>query len=149
MEPNNEEIDMSSNVLLLSLRPKYAKQVFSGTKKIELRRVKPKLNEGDTVLVYVSSPVKQVWGTFTVARIIDKPIRELWALVENEAGISKDEFYRYYSGVDHGYGIYIKDIKSIFQPIDLHLIKEQWSNFHPPQSYQYLSHDQLNEFLSC
>jgi predicted transcriptional regulator len=46
-----------SNILLLSIRPEYANKIFDRTKTVELRRVRPRLlNEGDRVVVYVSSP---------------------------------------------------------------------------------------------
>jgi len=137
---------MASKVLLLSIRPKFAEKIFDGTKKVELRRVKPNLSEGDIVVVYVSSPVKQVWGTFEVGQIVEKSIGELWPLVQHDAGLLKDEFDDYYFGVDHGYGIYIKEITAIHQPMDLGEIRKRWGNFHPPQSYCYLSLADLNIF---
>ena len=135
---------MASKVLLLSIRPKFAEKVFNGTKKVELRRVKPGISEGDIVVVYVSSPVKQIWGTFEVGRIIEKPLHELWDLVQCEACLSKNEFDEYYDGIERGYGIYIRGTAYIKQPIDLNEIRERWGGFHPPQSYRYLSMSDLD-----
>jgi len=139
---------MTSKVLLLSIRPKFAEKIFNGSKKIELRRIRPNLSENDIVVVYVSSPIKQIQGTFTVEKIIEKPLNELWPLVQYDAGISKKEFDEYFTGVDYGYGIYIRDIANNYQPIDLCEIRKQWGGFNPPQSYRYLSQSELNLFYS-
>lgn len=68
-----------SSILLLCIRPEYANKIFDSNKTVELRRVRPRLlNEGDLVLIYVSSPIKAVFGSFKVDSIIEKPIAELW-----------------------------------------------------------------------
>lgn len=133
---------MSSKAILLSIRPKYARKIFAGAKKVELRRVKPNLTQGDIVVVYVSSPIQQIWGTFEVDRVIEKPIDELWTLVYNDAGLSKDEFDNYYSSCERGCGIYLKKPTNRV-PINLIDLKKWWSGFHPPQSYRYLSPAEL------
>lgn len=84
------------NILLLSIRPEYAAKIFNHTKTVELRRVRPRLlNEGDRVVVYVSSPEKAVVGSFKVDNIVEKPVTELWEEVEKLAGISHEDFYDY------------------------------------------------------
>jgi len=139
---------MTTKRLLLSIRPKFAEMIFNGKKTVELRRVKPNLSINDIVVVYVTSPIKQVWGSFIVGSIICLPIDELWRTVENEAGVTKEEFFDYFLGVDYGYGIVINKISSVIEPIDLIDIRRIWNGFTPPQSYRYLSHAELNLFYS-
>jgi len=139
---------MTTKRLLISVRPKYAEMIFTGKKTVELRRVKPNLSIEDIVIVYVTSPIKQVWGSFSVGNIITLPVNDLWLNVKNDAGVSKKEFFDYFIGVDYGYGIVIKNISSVFKPIDLNEIRKNWSGFNPPQSYRYLSHAELNLFYS-
>ena len=50
------------NTLLISIHPEYAKKIFEGTKRVELRRIQPKIFEDDLVVVYVTSPVKRSFG---------------------------------------------------------------------------------------
>ena len=103
---------MSSKTLMLSIHPKYAEMIFDGSKKVELRRVKPNLSEKDNVVIYVTSPKKQIQGEFVVERIVRKPLNELWSLVQYESGLSREEFFSYFEGLDYGYGIfYRKDRK--------------------------------------
>lgn len=135
---------MSNNILLLSIKPEYADKIFNEkTKQIELRRVRPRLNKGDLILVYVSSPKKAVVGSFKVKKIIKKPITELWEIVEKQAGINHEDFVNYYKGVSVGVAIFFQEIETFKQPVCLELLKEKWSNFHPPQSYRYLTNRQL------
>ncbi len=48
---------MSSNAIVLSIRPQYAEKIFEGTKRVELRRIRPKqIKNGNLALIYVSSP---------------------------------------------------------------------------------------------
>lgn len=130
---------MSAHSLLLSIRPKYAEQIFNGVKTVELRRIKPKLSCGDTVLVYVSSPTKALIGAFEVDRVIESSPQSLWNKVSDIAGVTEKEFTEYYDGTEKAYGIFIKKSWQLDTPLDLSNLKMKWKNFHPPQSYRYIS----------
>lgn len=133
-----------SNILLLSIRPEYATKIFNCTKTVELRRVRPRLlNEGDIVVIYVSSPEKAVVGSFKVDNIVEKSIPELWEEVEDIAGISHEEFYDYYKGVLVGVGIFLKDIRRFNKPVELHRLRNKLPNLKPPQSFRYLTASQF------
>ena len=133
------------NILLLSIRPEYANKIFDRTKTVELRRIRPRLlNEGDRVVVYVSSPQQAVVGSFKVDNIVEKPVTELWEEVEKIAGISHEEFYDYYQGVKLGVGIFLKDIHRFSQPVELHRLRNKLPNLKPPQSFRYLTDNQFN-----
>ena len=134
-----------SNILLLSIRPEYANKIFDRTKTVELRRVRPRLlNEGDRVVVYVSSPQQAVVGSFKVDNIVEKPVTELWEEVEKLAGISHEDFYDYYYGVRLGVGIFLKVIHRFSQPVELHRLRNKLPNLKPPQSFRYLTVNQFN-----
>ena len=129
---------MASNILLLSIKPEYANKIFEGSKTVELRRVRPRLRENDIVIVYSSCPEKALIGWFEVEEIIEEHPLKLWNKVENKAGINRKSFDSYYHGASLGYGIVLKKSFPFNKPIDLEIIKEQWSEFRPPQSYHYL-----------
>lgn len=139
--------------LLLSIRPEHAKKIFIGSKKVELRRVKPKLNQGDTVLIYVSSPTKSLVGGFEVDSIIEGSPEDIWEQVEGIAGINIEEYNKYFDGSKRAYGIAIRNTWSLDNPLGLSELKNRWKNFHPPQSFKYVSFDEakllgINE-ISC
>lgn len=133
-----------SSILLLSIRPEYANKIFDSNKTVELRRVRPRLlNEGDLVLIYVSSPIKAVVGSFKVDYIIEKPPRELWEEVKDKAGISKGKFYEYYQGTSKGIGIFFKDIHRFREQVELQSLRKKLPELKPPQSYRYMTAKQL------
>lgn len=132
------KIPVQKRALLLSIQPRYADKIFAGTKRVELRRVRPKVEVGDLVLVYVSTPVKALTGAFEVKSVISAHPSELWALVKNEAGVTREEFFTYYAGAPMGYGIRLKKAWSLPTPIALISLRRAWSKFRPPQSYHYL-----------
>lgn len=131
---------MSRHAVLMSIKPKYAKKIFDGTKTVELRRIRPKyLQTGDLVFVYVSSPIKSLVGAFKVAKIIKEPIIDLWKAVEHGAGVSLEEFENYYQETQSGVAIFISDIWTLSKPIELADLKQAVEGFYPPQSYRYTS----------
>lgn len=136
---------MSFNALLLSIRPKYANLIFSGHKKIELRRVRPRLQKGDIVLIYVSSPVKALMGGFLVRKVIQGTPKYLWSTVGEEAGVTKKEFKDYYSGLSLGFAISSSKIWQLKQPINLIDLRKRWSHFSPPQGYRYINLDEIGD----
>lgn len=135
---------MANRIILLSIRPEYANKIFSGIKEVELRRTRPKLEEGDLVIVYASSPKKALIGTFEVKKVVCKPLLELWKEVKGFAGISYREFRSYYKGLSVGCGIFLDKTHYFPQPIELKRLKQEWSNFTPPQSYRYLKPSEVN-----
>ncbi|KKM11081.1 hypothetical protein SY88_10115 [Clostridiales bacterium PH28_bin88] len=141
---------MPGKALLLSIRPEYAKKIFDGTKNVELRRVVPKVRQGDLVFVYVSSPVKALVGAFKVDNVISAAPTDLWDKVRNAAGITRPEFDKYFIGATTGYGIVFSEAWALPQPIPLNTLKDIWPGFRPPQGYRYLSNytDEFNLFSS-
>jgi len=129
---------MVNKVLLLSIRPEYAEKIFLGVKEVELRRTRPKLEEGDIVVVYASSPTKALIGACRVKKVIQKPLQELWNEVNEISGLSYREFCLYYKGISEGCAIFLYNKQYFSQPIDLKCLKHELENFRPPQSYRYL-----------
>ncbi|HBE17846.1 MAG TPA: hypothetical protein DEG17_26075 [Cyanobacteria bacterium UBA11149] len=136
---------MNYTILLLSIKPEYAQKIFKEkTKKVELRRVRTRLTEGDIVLVYVSSPEKVFVGSFEVERVIQRKassqeLKKFWEEFKDSVGISRKEFDRYYQGASLIVGILIKNIKHFDKPVPLEDLPKKLSYLRPPQSYRYLA----------
>lgn len=144
---------MQSNILLISIRPKYAKKIFyENTKNVELRRVRTRLQSGDLVLVYVSYPEKALLGSFEVERVIveklPKRINKLWEQVEESAGIKRKEFDKYYEGASVGVGIFFNKVTIFPQRLELERLRKQLPNLRPPQSYRYMTDGELEKVNS-
>lgn len=135
---------MLNTILLISIKPEYAKQIFeTKTKKIELRRVRTRLTARDIVLVYVSSPEKVFIGSFEVEDVIQRKatsqeLKKFWEEFKGSVGISRQEFYSYYEGASLIVGIFIKDIRHFEKPVPLECLPKKLSYLRPPQSYRYL-----------
>ena len=135
---------MSKGNILLSIRPQYAKKILQGYKCVELRRVCPKYIQKDSlVFMYVSSPVQAVKGAFRVDCVIRKPLDELWDIVKDQAGISRQDFDLYYTGISHGSGICFTEVWKFANPIKLQELKKQVSGFCPPQGFRYVTENEL------
>ena len=134
--------------LLLSVREKFAQRIFSGQKRVELRRVCPRVNKGDLLLVYVPSPIKALVGACTITGLMHDDPFSLWKKVKNFAGVSRDEFFRYYADSQNAYGILIGKTEKLDSEIGLQMLRENFKDFYPPQSYQYLDHARTTAILS-
>ena len=117
--------------------------IFEGTKSVELRRVRPKVAQGDHVLVYVSSPTKALLGKFAVAQVIAAEPDVLWELVRDVAGVSREHFDAYYEGAETAYAISLSEPSPLPNPVGLETLRSLWHRFQPPQCYAYLTQDQL------
>jgi predicted transcriptional regulator len=98
--------ESQDNILLLSIKPKYVAKLLDGTKKVELRKIKPKLMPGDRVVVYACSPLKAIVGVFEVEKVLEDSPKNIWSKVEEIAGISKPDFDDYYYTSRKAYAIF-------------------------------------------
>ncbi|MFA5308746.1 MAG: ASCH domain-containing protein [Dehalococcoidales bacterium] len=121
--------------VLLSVKPKFARDIFSGLKKYEYRKTIFTRKNINTVIVYASSPKKCVIGEFEIEEIIYDDIESLWARTKNESGISKKFFYEYFGKQSKGYAIKIKNQKEYDNPYSLNHL----TVLGPPQSFMYLN----------
>lgn len=129
---------MSKHVLLLSVRPRFAQMIFAGTKTVELRRVRPKVKAGDLVLVYVTSPTKEVQGVFKVARAVSGRPSAIWRKFGKRTGITRREFDSYFNGKSHAHALTIEETWLFLKPVRLSCLRKEKRGFRPPQSFHYI-----------
>lgn len=136
---------MSPNILLLSIQHRYANMIFEGDKQVELRRVRPRhLENGDLILVYVTSPEQALMGVIEVEKVIEMSPDELWQIVKDKAGITHENYQKYYKNSSTGFAIFLKKTFSFESPISLEQLRKEWSNFRPPQCYHYLKAEEFS-----
>jgi predicted transcriptional regulator len=135
---------MQTDALLISVKPEYADKIFAGAKTVELRRTRPRLLKGDLVLIYVTSPIKALAGACEVVEVIEGTPEALWGIVQDQAGVSVEEFCEYYAGAAIGFGIHLNNARRLPEPFHLEELRTEWPSFHPPQSYRYLSPEQVS-----
>ena len=129
--------------VLLSVKPEYSRRIFSGEKKYEFRKHKPKLMDG-IVIVYESSPTRSMVGAFSVKTIYSGTPDEIWKKCEGSSGIEKSSYLDYCSGTKLIHAIEIGDVFSFENPIDpLKTIPD----FKPPRSFLYLDSSLVIQIL--
>jgi predicted transcriptional regulator len=129
---------MTQTAVLMSIKPEYANMIFDGRKTIELRRVCPKVRQGDLVLVYASGPRKALVGVFEVQEVVSAPPASLCRAWLTESGVTKDVFLTYFSGRETAFGIRIGKTWRLPAARPLKTLRRLRGGFRPPQSYRYL-----------
>jgi len=138
---------MRGRAIFLSVRPKHAEKILLGIKTVELRRMRPSISEGDRIVIYITSPKKEIRAISIVERIIFGKPEKLWKEAKDKAGVTRNEFEEYFNGAKAGVAIYIRNVQELSFPITLSTLRELWPNFMPPQSYRYISDREFSELL--
>ncbi len=128
----------SREALFLSIRPQFAEQIFAGTKTVELRRVRPRIDTGDLVIVYASGDTQALLGAFQVAKVVAASPCTIWKRFRTTTGLTKKEFDTYFSGRLTAYAIEVAHAWRLPVPICLPMLRKKRQGFRPPQSYHYL-----------
>ena len=138
------------STLLVSVRPRFAEAILSGSKRVELRRRMPRVDPSDLVLVYATVPSAAVVGAFEVETVLRLPLDRLWRRVKNMATVTEKEYAGYYRGLAEGVGIFVASMTRFENPVPLAELRRVWKGFHPPQGFRYISScdiDRLNLLL--
>lgn len=129
--------------VLLAIRPRFAELILTGAKSVELRRVRPKLDKGDLILLYASSPVRELIGVCVVACVDVAPASELWKRHGQKSGLLRAEFDSYFKGATRSVAISVEDARRVIKPRTLDELRKRLPGFVPPQSFSYISQDDV------
>lgn len=121
--------------ILLSIKPKFVEKIEKGEKKYEFRRILPKKEGIDRIVVYASSPICKVVGEIEIDRILVDNVENLWRKTGKMSGLSYDEFIRYFDGKDRANAFKIKRFIPYQTPKTL---KEIYPDKVAPQSFCYV-----------
>lgn len=136
---------MELMTILLSIKPKYVKEILNGSKKYEFRKsIFKKYDKNELVFIYSSYPVKRIVGTFSVGDIIENCPKILWNEFKNVSGIKESEFFKYFKEKDKGYAIQINKLNEFKNPVNP---KDINPDFRAPQSFCYISQNFEEEIL--
>ncbi|MFW8602477.1 ASCH domain-containing protein [Desulfobacterota bacterium M19] len=124
----------TTNVIMISIHPEYAKAIFSGGKKIEFRKLNiPKTV--DHVVLYVTAPEQKIVGYFSIKKIIEDKPSELWRKFSNISGTTLDFFNKYYNNQKLGLGLLVNQVQILENPFTLDRVGVATK---PPQSFLYI-----------
>lgn len=120
--------------VLLSIKPEYSEQIYSGQKRYEFRK-SIFSKDVQTVVIYTTMPVGKVTGEFTVKTVHSGPPRDIWVLAREFAGVPWRFFFKYFHGRKQAYAIEVNEVTQYPEPLDLSEVMGAGS---PPQSFRYL-----------
>src|SRR2546423_13749915 len=78
--------------LFLPLKPEWALAILDGTKKYELRTKRPAIQPGDVVVLYATSPLRAVVGSFIAGGITSGTPSEVWKAVGGKIASSRSSY---------------------------------------------------------
>lgn len=97
--------------ILLSIKPCYVAEIFSGRKTVEYRKRIPQDKAVRQVLIYSSYPVKKVVAEFTLGGFFAGSKEWLWGQTVGIGGITKNVFDQYFDGKDIAYAYQIENLQ--------------------------------------
>lgn len=121
--------------VLLSIKPQFVDEIFSGNKKFEYRKSIFKRNGIKTVVIYATMPIGKIVGEFDIEEILEEHPQELWNKTKEYSGISKIFYDSYFINRDKGYAIKIKSLNKYNVPICPY---STYDKFTAPQSFKYI-----------
>jgi predicted transcriptional regulator len=121
--------------VLLSIRPEYTEKLFSGEKRYEFRKCKPR-EKIEKVFIYESRGSRKIVGWFTIRSVHSGSPEEIWEKCKDRGGIQKTRYLAYCNGRHIIYAFEIDRIVRFDQPVNPSTIIP---NFKPPQNFVYVS----------
>ena len=130
---------MGRQAAIFAVKPDFASALVSGAKRIEFRRVRPTLAQGDLVYVYSTAPVKGIVGTFVCGDIFEGSPDTIWRRFKRNAETTRALYREYFDGARRAIAIEVKEPTHWTRPLFLPAIRRRFPNFHPPRSYRFLA----------
>jgi len=63
--------------MLLSIKPEYVEKILAGSKKYEFRKFRCRVDV-DTIIIYSTSPIKQVVAEVEMLEVVEGDVAEVW-----------------------------------------------------------------------
>lgn len=144
-------------IYILSIKPYFARQIYRGVKKYELRRKVGEIKPYSILIIYESKPVKAITGIVEVGEVKVLSSKTVEALIlSGKLEGCKAEDIEYVKGERDVLILEIMKKKCLKKPITLKELRALIPRFNPPLSYLRIDnkpiYDKLikviNEFLN-
>ena len=135
-----EEIETldQDRMIVLSLKPRFAEAILAGTKTVELRRTRPKIEVPTRALLYATTPVRALLGTCIITDVRSANLTALWREYGSRSELSHNEFKRYFEGLDVGTALSLAHHQPLDRMVPLQDLRAKTRGFRPPQSFAYV-----------
>ena len=134
--------------ILLSVRPRYARALLEGSKKVEIRRRFPGHISGAVAYIYSTKPDCAVLGTVYIRSIERILSNEVWHRYQGIIGVGEEEISAYLEGVTTASVLLISNPTKWDTPMPLCVLQDTFA-LRPVQSFRYLSkrdHDEISSW---
>lgn len=125
-------MSQSDRALLLSIRPRFAQAILSGTKSAEIRRQRRAVQPGTLVIIYATKPVGALVGTARISDIAEGIPADIWEQHQDCTGVSKAEYDTYLSGSETAYLLFLRQVQRLEPLLTLEQIRSA-ATFQPPE----------------
>lgn len=125
---------------LISIKPDFVAKILSKKKTVELRRKPFPCEENSRIWIYSTVPDKCVKATAKASKISKGTPAEIWKKFGTRAGISKEDYDKYFFESEDAYAIELTDVKELPKTIKLDQIQKWIPDFTAPQFFRYLDH---------
>ncbi len=119
--------------IVISINPQHVKNILSGQKKYEYRKIAAK-KDVSSIIIYETSPIKQVVAEAEIKEVLMMSPEELWKQTKDFSGITKEYFDEYFAGREVAYAYKLGRVKIYKKPKSL----LDFGIKAAPQSFVYL-----------
>ena len=132
LSQQSEKVKFGESILL-PIKPQYAEKILCGEKRYEYRTRLCNKNI-DKIYLYSTYPVRAVVGECEVVSKYEMQKPTLWELTEQFSGITRQQYYEYFSAkkIASAYGI------GTIKRYDVPVLLEDFGIHYVPQSYAYV-----------
>lgn len=125
--------------ILISLNSRHAENIFSGHKRVELRRRTMNISPGATLWIYVKVPVGSIVGHARIGKVHSSSPTTLWRRYGSISGLSKREFFEYFLGAKLGVALVLEQSTRLRRSLPLKALRQLDKRFQPPQFFARLT----------
>jgi len=121
----------------MSIKKEYGLNLLESKALWEYRRRKSRINVGDKIILYATSPNNELIGEFVVGEVISGSPEELWERTRNDVCYQEDEVTSYLKSGNFPIAFKVNSPKKYSQAISTSKIP----SFKPPMSYCKVSEE--------
>jgi predicted transcriptional regulator len=137
---------MEGSAVLISIHPNYVEKIHLGDKRLEFRRSWA-VNQVDYLVIYATSPVKQIVSVAQVGQVFRGSKSHLWELAQSKGGgISRGKLFEYMEGKNEGVALELSRVLKLANGINPQTLFG--NGFRPPQSFRYLTQLELTKLVN-
>lgn len=133
---------------IISIHPKHAHEIASGSKTIEVRSRTVNLATGSYLWIYSTLPVGAIRVVATVSKTYRLPPSTAWNKYEHRMQLTKSEYRSYVNGSRLVSLIRFGEVIELAEPVSLASIRRVHRKFQPPQFLRTVKrHERIYELF--